>query len=245
MAEENTPTIEEAVNDATKSETAPAPEETKPESEVEKEPEVSEEEIKQARNIVQILRDPEQSKNFVEYLAKQSGLIVEKGEATPKEAKEATIDALEDALSEYPELRSKLVPALKKAISDQLTETKATLQEIKKEGIKRELDSAWDAVTSETEGDFTKYEKAIIDLMDELPYSGGSYKTYLKRLYAVASSDDSSASRKIKIVEKINNSLKAPKVPSGETDSEKISLGSKLPTVEEAIAFAVQGKKIG
>lgn len=245
MPETITPTVDSAIEEALA--TPPKVEEKVAEVKAEKEPvedSVSEEELTNARNIAKILKDPEQTKNFIEYLAKQAGLIKDESGASKKEVVEATVDELESALEDYPELRGKLVPALKKAIEKELEPVKAALNNAKKEQVSRELDAAWDSLVESTEGDFSKYEKEVVNLMDEVPYEKGSYKTYLKRLYTLASADDSTAAKKAKVVEKINNTAKGAKIASGETDPEKIEAGSKFPTIEEAIQLAAQGKKI-
>ena len=161
MAEATLPTADEAIEKAVEEAPKDAPK-TDAKKEVDEVEDKEEEEIdplalREAQNIARLLKDSEQSVEFVRYLAKQAGLLEKEEGVTKKEAVQTTVDILKESLGdEYSFLADRFAPAieklLKSTVEREVGAVRESLLEREKQEVRTEFDRAWDKVSEDFDG---------------------------------------------------------------------------------------------
>ena len=226
----------------------PKVEEETPAKQEEKETEVEEEEVKEAEEALKIynlLKDPQQSKEIVRFLARQAGLEIKEGESE-KKATKAAVDVLVESLGEeYKFLAPKLLPGLKALINEEVIGIKQALMQGERQKLSQDYDSAWESLNEQTEGDFEKHGESIIKAMEEFPYSGKQpIKQYLGRLYKMVGGEKPTEKKVRSTFERIKRNAEESEPANSGAGDERVKNSSRLPTREESIAAALKGKSL-
>lgn len=202
-------------------------------------------EAEEALRIYNLLKDPQQGKELVRYLARQAGLEVKDG-ATEKSAVKAAEEVLEESLgAEYKFLAPKLLPGLRALINEEVKGIKQVLVQGERTKLSQDYDMAWEALNEQTEGDFEKHGENIIKAMEEFPYSGKqSIKQYLSRLYKMVGGEKQVEKKLSKTIERIRRNAEEAEPQNSGAGDDRVKNSSRLPTREEAILAAMKGKTL-
>jgi len=181
-------------------------------------------------------------------LAAQAGLLPKTGEPSltkseTVEARREIKDIVKDALGpEYSFLQDKIGKIFDEVAQQQRAETEAKFAEIQATQVEREVVTAYEKLAIETKGESKKFENRMAQLSEEVPIGTQSVKTYMQRLYAIASSERKSSPQKVadqirKNANDIPNRLKGSAGPTpGKAGEIPDFKGPK--SLEQSIAWA-------
>ncbi len=215
---------------------------------------LSETELVESKNLYKALKNPQTAAAVVAALAQQAGLLPKAGDAplTKREeaaAKRETIDIVKDALGpEYSFLADKLGKIFDEVVQQTEKKSEERFAEIQQSNVEREVVASYEALAKETKGESKKFETRMAQLSEEIPIGNMNVKTYMQRLYTLASNERKSSPQKVADQIRRNASdaparLRSTAVPLNETDGP----GDKKRSLDESIAWAVsqqaKGKK--
>lgn len=263
MTDEN-PTLRESIEQANNSieeENAPPPqEEIKEEAKEEIKEEnkadevgVADGEITEALAFYNALRDPAQQKEIITGLALRAGLISGKDVTLQPQEEKKYGQLLEEILGEeYPDLKNKLNPVLSALQKENDQKLAALKYEIEQERVAK--------ATSEFESEFNTFLKVnkvteeeagkMLKEIQELPPSVGQngkripLTQYLGKIHKLVASEKKVTDQEVKRVEKIQQNIKERATQlSSDVGDDRLRKGSRLPSVRESVAAALQGVK--
>ncbi len=223
------------------------------ESETPAEEEFSEEQLAESKTLYKALKGP-QANAIIAALAAQAGLLPKLGEAAPTKtevaaAKREIKDIVRDALGpEYSFLQDKIGKIFDEVAAQQKAETEAKFAEIQTANVEREVVTAYEKLAVETKGESKKFETRMAQLSEEIPIGDMNVKTYMQRLYAIATSERKASPQKI--ADQIRRN--AGDAPNRlRTSAAPIREGIEIPqgkmSIDKAVEWAVgqlqQGKK--
>lgn len=253
MAEVATPTLKESIQAAVATEIKP-PESEVPETSVvepEKPVEIEKvdftEELKSAQSLYNLLKDPEKGKEIALYLAAKFGVLPQG--ATKQEEKKvvkALTERLKEAIPEsYRDLMGDWLPGVMEILKEEITgEVRGELSELQKVNIKREVDSEISEFYK-TNPDAKLYDKEMAELAKRMPQGEGlSLQEYMSNLYTIASKNKEAGRSVKEVVDKINRNEKKSVVRGSEVSEKVVQMGSKLPTLKEAVRAASRGERL-
>lgn len=165
---------------------------------------LTEDEIKEARNLYKALKDPESAKAVIAALAEKTGLSKVDSKTEVKESKKGIIDILKNALgSEFEFLAVRLGPAIEEVLNEERKERQASFQKIEAQRVESEVISVFKDLEKRTNGESKKLETKMIKLSEEiLPGPNTTVKQYVNQLYTLASSGKQVSNEK-KVIDKI------------------------------------------
>ncbi len=242
--------VEEVAEEQTEEQVEESQEETE---EVPEESDFSADEAVEAKNLYKALKNPQTAAAVVAALAQQAGLLPKAGDAplTKREeaaAKRETIDIVKDALGpEYSFLADKLGKIFDEVVQQTEQKSEQRFAEIQQSNVEREVVASYEALAKETKGESKKFETRMAQLSEEIPIGNMNVKTYMQRLYTLASNERKSSPQKVADQIRRNASdaparLRSTAVPLSET-----AVPDKKMNLNESIAWAqsqlAKGKK--
>lgn len=183
-------------------------EETESDDEPSKDDEIDEAELKEAKNLYKLLKDPATSKGVLEILAKKAGILDEpstsKKETTEKV--ESIQEILREALGkEMAWMADKLAPAIEKIVGKSESAVSERLQAQQQEKITEQTNAAIERLAKETKGDSKKLETQMSALANQyLPGKDTKPYDYLRGLYNMATAARTVNKTKANVADKIN-----------------------------------------
>jgi hypothetical protein len=222
---EESKTLDEAVNEAAANLAKGNTEETSNKedaAEVSKEASelihgLTKDELPNAAQIYQALKDPEKAKIFVKFLAENNGYVMGEQKTETKEDKAPTMEEmlLEHLGEDFAPFAAKLAPALEKIVKSQVESattplTKRFLDQ-DKENTAKEINGILESLAKENFGETKmpdKVAKEIGNLMKNFtPANGVDQKTYIGGLVKMAMSNLSLSPKNSKASRAINDPL--------------------------------------
>jgi len=217
-------------------------------------PDLTEEQLLESKNLYKALNGP-QANAIIAALAAQAGLLPKPGETSltkseTAEARRDTLQIVKDALGpEYSFLSDKLGKIFDEIAKEQKAENDARFAEIQATQVEREVTTAYEKLAVETKGESKKFEARMAQLSEEVPIGSMNVKTYMQRLYAIASSERRSSPQKVadqirKNANDIPNRLKSSNGPTPPAGGEMPEFkGPKA--LDQAIAWSAEQVKKG
>lgn len=203
VVETSEPLVEKTDEEETEDEV-----ETDDEPETEIETDLEEAELKEAKNLYKLLKDPETSKGVLEILAKKAGLLGESGDSKKDttEKVESIQEILREALGkEMAWMADKLAPAIEKIVGKSESATNERLQAQQQEKITEQTNAAIERLAKETKGDSKKLEAQMSALANKYqPGKDVKPYEYLRGLYDMATSARTANKTKANVADKIN-----------------------------------------
>lgn len=224
--------------------------ETKEESAKAADDELSDEELAHAKNLFLLLKNPASSKQVVEILAKQAGLVGDETKQEQKEVAKTLTDLLKEELGEeYAFMADKLAPAIEKAVKVKVDEhTKEIRERFEADStakVEAEVNTGLENLAKDHD-DAEDFYEDIYKLMDTHPPDAkATAREYFEDLYWIAKGRKSSESVKAKIQDKVakNRADASSRLASGgkgttvkgETMPSKMSLDESIRAAMESI----------
>lgn len=176
----------------------------------EEEEELSEEEVKNAKGLFKMLKDPNTRDIVLRTMAQKAGVLGDNAPSTRIEEKKAirdVADVLKDSLGpEYFALfGDKLSKGLKELFAQEREENSKNVESLNRQQLENETDRAFDRLDRETKGESKKFRQSMTVLADKIHKADGvSVYEYLNILYTAASGDKARSSANKQIADKIN-----------------------------------------
>lgn len=205
------------------------------------------EKVDKAVRLFDALSDPNVGRSVVEELARKAGIIGAEQGKTVKEIEKSVVDTLKESLgAEYEFLADRLAIGIdkivKQTVAEQIKPVQAQTNEAIERAIKADIDSAYAQMEAKFK-DFKDFDKEMTELSKELPYTGDyPMERYLERLYKLVTTDKKEAKIIKQTVDKINKNAQELRDSSTEVQ-DRVKSGSKLPSLNEAVAAAFRGEK--
>ncbi|HSX39346.1 MAG TPA: hypothetical protein VLI92_02030 [Candidatus Saccharimonadales bacterium] len=206
------------------------------------------EKLDKAIRLYEALEDPNVGPSVLRTLAEKAGLLGLNADKTPKQITKSVVDTLKESLgAEYEFLADRLADGIdtivKQIVTEQLKPVQAQTQEAVERAVKADVDSAF-AKFESTHKDFKEHEVAMTELSKKLPYTGDyPMEEYLDNLYKIVTTDKKEAKVIQKTVDKINKNAQELRDSSTEVQETRITKGSKLPSLNEAVAAAMRNER--
>lgn len=195
-----------------------------------------------ALDLYNSLNDPAKARDVVKYLAAKAGLQVQETDATTKAAVKDTLADLKEGID--PNLHfliDGLKPAIEKMVQKSIEPIKQAQLQDKEQLVMAQVNAAYDTMRSRHK-DFDKYEGLMNKYAEDFAYKPGQDMVrYLEGIYKLASMETKEGEAVKGAVSRINKNAQQAKVQSAETAEETVSIGSKLPSLREAVNAAVKG----
>lgn len=207
-------------------------------------------EAAQALEIFKALNNPATAPGMMAFLNAQ---LASKGlsPVTKTDIKDISLsDILKEGFGEeYAFLTDKLSPALEKAINagieskfgNTLKGLEEANQRLQTEIASTKISAALDPIIEEMgSAEFDKIAPELEKAMQKYPNQGQSLKTYLKDMISLVESRANAPERTAKIRKNVESARRNIKT---NVEMSKVKMGSKLPTIKEAVQMAMQGKQ--
>lgn len=194
------------------------------------------------------LENPTTGADTIIDLAKRFGLEITQ-KTTPKAVTKTLIDELKEGIPpEQHFLIDSLGPAIQKIVSKQLEEAVKPVTQQNNEILlaqaKNEVDAAFNRM-EKVFPDFRKFEKEMDTLADKFPRGQQTdFDEWLTGLYKLATANKKEAKSVAAVVGRINKNDREAKPASTQVEDSVVKRGSKLPTLNEAIAAAKRGERL-
>lgn len=174
------------------------------------EDELSEDELKNAKGLFKLLKDPSTRDITLRTMAEKAGVLDKNLPSTKVEEKKAirdVSDVLKDSLGPeyYALFGDKLSKGLKELFAQEREESGKATESIRLQAVESETDRAFEKLDRETHGESKKFRQQMTALADKiLPAEGVSTYDYLNILYNVASGNKKAAGANKQMADKIN-----------------------------------------
>lgn len=216
---------------------------------LEEDADLSEEDVKQSKNLFRLLKDPQTRANTLRILATKEGILKE--DAPPQTQRE--VDKAQKSIKElvkekfgkdYAFISDIFGETLQLAFEQEREYTRAQLNTVQIREVEREASSALEKLSRETKGESTKFMPAMTKLMDSIkPSKDLSQLEYFRHLYTIASSGKRIASTKAQLDDKIrrNSNNAAERLQSRGTSTGKDGTppgGPAQKGIKAAVEFA-------
>lgn len=205
---------------------------------------LSEEELTESKNLYKALRGP-QAAAIIAALAQQAGILPKASEAplTKKEEAAAAKDIksiFKDALgAEYGFLADRLGPAIEAVLQQERESSETRFAEIQQTNVEREVVTAYEKLAVSTKGESKKFEARMAQLSEEIPIGNMNVRTYMERLYTIASNERKSSPQKVADQIRRNASDAPARLRSaGTVPMSNIKLPEKKMSLDESIKWA-------
>lgn len=257
------PTLEESVDAAVAEETKTTPtEETKVEVKEEAKEQAKEtpkladlpkedDETEAAVRLYRALKDPDIGKSIIQELATRAGILATEQGKTAKQATKATVDILrENVPQEYHFLVEGFSKGIEAIIFQEIEKRVAPIQQTSQQALERMVEKEVDTEINDfyrRNKDAEKFRGDIDKLSTKMPWGGPDtmpMKEYLDNLYTIVSKEETENKAVEKTVNRINKNAKDVRETSTGAQPTEVKLGSKLPTLEEAIKAGFRNERL-
>jgi hypothetical protein len=213
--------------------------------------EMSEDEVKESRQLYKLLKDPTSRNAVLTALASQAGLLP-KGEDKPTKSETAAAkreikDILSEALgTEYSFLAERLSKGIDKVLEQERSENESKLLTLQRQNVEREVVAEHNRLARETKGESKKFEARMAELSSEIPVGNQDMRTYIKRLYTIASSEKQivKSAQKTDQVRK-NATDVSSRLKSGASPLSNNEIPDKKMSLDDSIKFALDQERKG
>jgi hypothetical protein len=204
----------------------------------------------QGRELLDLLENPDTSQETLQLLAARLGFTAVQKGATPAVARKSVRDIFKSALgANYAQFGDVFGPAVEEAIKAGITaETETLRAELRTSQENSAAREATSTVTSfQKEFSISDATLKLMNTQAEKTPMGAGYrgdlKAYLTDIHKIVKGSLTENSAVVKAVNKINrNSSESVPTPT-EVNESRVKIGSKLPTLAEALAAALDGKR--
>lgn len=228
-------------------------EETEESSEESDSEELSEEETKESQTLYKLLKNPNTRTAVLAALASKEGLLPSQGEKLTKKeetaAKRGIKEILKDKMgSNYDFLSDKLADAFEEILQEERASSETRFQELQRTNVEKEVVANYDRLARETKGESRKMEARMAQLAEEIPIGSMDVRTYLNRLYAIASGEKRQAPV-AKTTDQIRKNAGdvSSRLKTGASPLSDASIPNKKMSIDESIKWAQEqlnkGKK--
>ncbi len=205
----------EAEGTAATEETEEAAEETSEETteaegETEETPsddELGEDELKEAKSLFKLLKDPHSRDLVIRGLAEKAGVLRTESPSKTQEKKDlkSILSIFEEELGDqFKFLAPNFSKAVEKVLEQERESQTEKFNQIQVDRLVSQVDAAKDKLSRETKGESKKFEKQMEALADKYhPAEGVSVYDYVKTLYTLASADGQKSNIKREVNDKI------------------------------------------
>lgn len=198
-----------AENEETTEETEETDDSEDEESGEENADDLSEDEIKNSKELFKLLKDPKTANMVIETMARKAGIMKDppQTKAEEKKAVREVKEVLKEKLGPeyYALFGDKLSGALEEIVSSIREEANASTQQIAAQQAEQEVDRAFEKLSRDTKGESNKFKAQMTELSKKiLPADGVSTFDYLQMLYSIASGKKNTASASKQIADRIN-----------------------------------------
>lgn len=204
---------------------------------------LTEDEIKEARNLYKALKDPESAKAVITALAEKTGLSKVDSKAEVKEAKKSILDIFKNAMGpEFEFISIRLGAAVEEVLNIERKERQESFQKIEEQRVQSEVVSVFKELEKRTNGESKKLETKMMRIAEEiLPGPNTTVKQYVNQLYTLATSGKPVSNEK-KVIDKIkansNDTSGRLRATGGNTQQKAVPPGK--PSLSNAVDFAFE-----
>lgn len=202
------------------------------------------------------LKDPEKAEAFLNNLAKKAGVkLVKEGEEPPtkreirKTAEQMLTAAKAKVPAQFQTLFDGFLPGIEELINQRTEEQRLQLDEVRLSTEENRFTSEMDAISNKLSSEYKDYNKLdneMSAIAKEMPYQKGtSLEKYLRNIYKLAVSEKTASSAVANTVRRINNNARsADNATSVQAPNGSVQHGSRLPTLDEALAAGMRNERI-
>lgn len=208
--------------------------------------ELTEDQIKEAKTLYNLLLDPRQRKNIIAALAQDSGLLNEiplKTEKQVEKAEKSIADLIKEALPEFPGLTEKLGPVIEKIVQTERDQREQEAQAQHLISVENEVTNELNILARETKGSSRKVENKMAALMSEVqPGPNVSVKSYVRTLYTLATAGSTKQNVSAEISDKIrrNANNAADRLQTGGGRAPTNEMPTKKMNLNDSVNWAIQ-----
>lgn len=251
-AKESEGSSDEGTSSAETTETQEEETEETEESSETSEEDLSEEEAKESKELYKLLKNPDTRNAVLAALAAKAGILPKPGEELTKKeetaAKKEIKDILKEALgNQYDFLSEKLAKGIEAILEQERSSHEEKLLALQRTNIEREVVSNYNRLARETKGESRKLEARMAELATEIPIGSMEVRTYINRLYSIASGEKKSSSTKPTDQIRKNSTDVSQRLKSGASPLSNVSIPDKKMSIDESIKWAQEqinkGKK--
>lgn len=221
-------------------------EETPEETAENEEEEISAADLKQAKELFKLLKDPQTATNTIRVLAQRTGLLDATTVKEVKENKKELKDIVKEKLGpEFAFLADKLSGVFESVLEEERATQNASVSRIEAANTEREVQSVLDKLARETKGESRKAESKMIELMSKFTIgSNTTLEEYLRGLHAQATAGRSSATVKGQMADKIRRnandvSSRLNGNTTGSGNKGTVEIPGKKMSLKESVNFAM------
>jgi len=221
-------------------------EDTDEEESPEAESDLTDDEVKEARDLYKALKNPETSKAVIAALAERTGLNKSETPKEVKAAKKGIQKIIEDALGDdFKFLADKLGPAITEVLNEEKEERNAQFQRIEAQKIEQEVVSVFEQLAKRTNGDSKKLESRMMKIAEEiLPGPNTTVKSYVNQLYTLATAGKSDVSNPKKVIDTIkknaNDTSGRLRAAAGGNADNKVDKPVGRMSLDESVKWALE-----
>lgn len=188
--------------------------------------EVSAEELKQAKSLYKLLKDPNTAGLVIKQLAEKEGLLNKvETKADVKAARKDLKEIIKEKLGkDFAFLADKLGEVFESVLEEERINNKAELSRIEASTLEDKTQGILDKFARETKGESRKHENRMIELMDKFVMGNNvTLEDYLRGLYAQATAGRQSATVKGQMADRITRNSKdaVSRLQSGSSGNDK------------------------
>lgn len=203
--------------------------------------ELDPEQLAEAQNLYKALRNPQTAGPLVAALAQQAGLHLS-AHPTEREEKKVTkgiLDLVQEEFGdEYKFLAPKFAKALEKAFDLHTQTQEAKFEEVRAQQVENQVDVAFGKLARETKGDSKKLESRMVALSGEIPIGNQNVEKYVRRLYAIAASENQKPSTRQMTDRILRNATDAPGRLKGAQGGQETAVPGKKMSLTDAVKWA-------
>lgn len=213
----------------------------------ESEDEMSDDEVKESKNLYKLLKDPKTRNAVLAALAQEAGILPKAGTEgmTKKEtatAKKEIKDIVKEALGDqYSFISDKIAAAFEQVLEQERSSNEEKILDLQRQQVEKDVIAEHSRLARETKGESRKFENRMAELATEIPVGTMDMRTYIRRLYTIASSEKS-ATKAAKPAEQIrrNASDASARLKSGASPLSDNAIPDKKMSLDESIKWAQQ-----
>lgn len=207
------------------------------------------EKLDKAIRLYEALEDPNVGPGVLRTLAEKAGILGTQEGKTEKQITKSVVEVLKESLgTEYEFLADRLAHGIdlivKQTVAEQIKPVQTRTDEAIERAVKAEVDATFEKFHS-AHKDAKDYDKEMTELSKRLPYTGDyPMEEYLENLYKIVTTDKKEAKVIKTTVDKINKNAQELRDSSTEVQETRVKTGSKLPSLNEAVAAAFRNERL-
>lgn len=207
------------------------------------------EKVDKAVRLFDALSDPNVGRSVVEELARKAGVIGAAEGKSDRQIAKTVLDVFKEHLgTEYEWMAERIAPAIdqivKQTVAEQIKPVQLQATEAQERAIKADVDKSF-AVFESKHKDAKEVEKDMLEMSKRHPFNGEyPMEEYLEDIYKLVTVDKKEAKVIKTTVDKINKNAQELRDSSTEVQETRVTKGSKLPSLNEAVAAAFRNERL-